>query len=127
MVRFEFDGKLVGIKKINNEWAKLLFEGIDIPEEVSIHRDCIENNREILVACKKLPDNFIIHIVGKVYFRGGQWRFTASGVFEITPNPASMGPDELQHEIDSWFEEAKELSPIEQAKKQGLIPQKETP
>lgn len=122
MVKFDFVGKLIGIKKINNEWAKLLFEGIDIPSEVSIHRDCVENNREILVACKKLPDKYYIHVVGKVYYRHNRWQFTASGLFEVTPNPDFFTEDDLQKEIDSWFEESKKQSPIEEAKKRGLLP-----
>lgn len=122
MTNFSFTGKLVGIEKTNNEWAKLIFEGTDIPREVSIHRDCVENNREILVACKKLPDKYYVHVNGKLYWRRNRWLFSASGIIEATPNPDFITEEELQKEVDSWFEESKKMSPIEQAKKQGILP-----
>lgn len=125
MTTFEFSGKLVGIEKVNSEWAKLIFEGTDIPTEVSIHRDCVENNREILVACKKLPDKYYIHVRGKLYWRRNRWLFSASGLMEVTPNPDFITEEDLQNEIDSWFEESKKMSPIEQAKKQGILPNKD--
>lgn len=121
MVEFEFMGKLIGIERINNEWAKLLFEGEGIPHEVSIHRDCVENNRDILIACKKLPDKYFLTIKGKMYQKGTRWTFSASKLFEIVPNACDMDEDEMQLEINSWFDGAKQMSPTTQAREKGLI------
>lgn len=125
MMRFDFVAKLIGIEKTNNEWANLLFEGKDVPPKVSIHRDCVENNRDILVACKKLPDKYYIHVTGKMYWRRNRWLFSASGLFEATPNPDYFTEDDLQKEIDSWFEESKKMSLTEQARKKGILPKEE--